>query len=88
MIYVYKALISFEKRIPKRFVLFLVLLRGLFYIGLEGGWSQLNEGWLYVFGLMLDISVCSLFIVWILAAHSKDRVIQLRTQQNSLSNKG
>jgi hypothetical protein len=87
MIYVYRSIISIEKRIPKKIVLLLVLLRGLFYIGLEGGLSQLNEGWLYVLGFMLDLSVCLLFMVWLLAAYSKDRVIQLRTQEKSLSNK-
>ncbi len=93
MIYVYKALISFEKIMSKSFILLLLLLKIVLDIGIKEKWieldqSFLHQSFLHVFGFLLDAALWLAIITMLLAAFSKDRVCKIRAREKALSNKG
>ncbi len=88
MIYVYKALIGFEKMVPKSFILLLLLLKIALDIGIKEKWIELDQSFLHVFGFLLDSALWLAIITMLLAAFSKDRVFKIRAREKAISNKG
>jgi len=88
MIYVYKALISFEKMMSKSFILLLLLLKIALDIGIKEKWIELDQSFMHIFGFLLDATLWLVIITMLLAALSKDRVCKIRAREKALSNKG